>query len=182
MSECVIEECPSPVIAKDMCSMHWQRVQRHGHPTVATKACPDCGSTFQYEISKGRRKPFCDPCTRERQKVHNSTFLRRRIKARAGEDPELLQRLRSYEFRGRIAKYGISIAQYEELLAKQDGRCAICGSPPDANGRGAYSRLHIDHSHSTGKIRGLLCGRCNQGIGFMRDDPKLLRLAAAYLD
>jgi hypothetical protein len=63
-----------------------------------------------------------------------------------------------------------------ELLSAQDGRCAICGAE-----RGTR-RLAIDHDHTTGFIRGLLCVRCNTGLGSFRDDPELLRKAIEYLD
>jgi hypothetical protein len=62
------------------------------------------------------------------------------------------------------------------MLADQDGRCAICYT--EANGR----MWHIDHCHDTGKVRGILCDICNRGIGNLKDDPKLLRQAAEYLE
>lgn len=53
--------------------------------------------------------------------------------------------------------YGITVEEYDALLSKQDGRCAICRSR-DAGGRG---RFHVDHDHATGMVRGLLCHGCN---------------------
>lgn len=67
------------------------------------------------------------------------------------------------------------------MLAEQDGRCAICGEPPDPNGVRASSRLHVDHDHTTGENRSLLCTRCNQGLGYFRDDPDLIEAAARYI-
>lgn len=80
-------------------------------------------------------------------------------------------------------RHGISTEQYEAMLAEQDGVCLICKKPP--LGR----RLHIDHDHSCcpgtwscGKcVRGLLCNKCNQGLGSFKDDPELLQAAIAYL-
>ena len=87
---------------------------------------------------------------------------------------------RTYPERQRSAQYlrnfGISLEQYEEMLRRQDSVCAIC-SGVNANGR----RLSVDHHHTTGVVRALLCFACNVAIGHMRDDPDLLRLAAAYL-
>lgn len=85
-----------------------------------------------------------------------------------------------------LKKYGLTFASYTALLAKQDGRCAICGTDK-ADNRG--SRFHVDHNHrccpgkkSCGKcIRGLLCEDCNLGLGKMKDDPRNLQNAAAYL-
>jgi hypothetical protein len=71
--------------------------------------------------------------------------------------------------------YGIGLDFYEQLLGKQDGKCAICGEPE--NGRA----LAVDHDHGTGNIRGLLCTNCNNGLGRFRDDVSRLRNAIEYL-
>lgn len=76
-----------------------------------------------------------------------------------------------------IRKYGITMADFDALLATQNGACAICKG--DRSGPGA--RFHVDHEHTTGRVRGLLCSRCNTAIGLLRDDPTLAEAAAAYL-
>jgi Recombination endonuclease VII len=73
--------------------------------------------------------------------------------------------------------FGITLEQYNDLLTAQDGRCAICHRHGDWTGR----RLAVDHNHATGKVRGLLCGSCNRGIGFLDEDIKVLEGAIAYL-
>lgn len=72
--------------------------------------------------------------------------------------------------RERATTYGLSVETVKSLLASG---CSICleETPP----------LHIDHCHSTGRVRGALCKTCNVGLGMFRDDPKLLNLAAEYL-
>ena len=75
-------------------------------------------------------------------------------------------------------KYGITAEEYEQLFDAQGRVCAICGDPY-SKGNG---RLHVDHDHVTGKIRGILCQACNVTLGKMRDSPTLLRLAADYLE
>lgn len=75
--------------------------------------------------------------------------------------------------------YGITTADYECLFASQSGKCAICGDA--AGGKGNRASLHVDHEHSTGTIRGLLCGPCNVGIGSLRDRQDLLLKAVDYL-
>ncbi len=77
-------------------------------------------------------------------------------------------------------KYNISEDEYSEMLARQDGKCAVCGKKFDLEHKYARS-IHIDHSHKTGKFRGLLCSDCNLGLGRFKDDPKLLATAIAYL-
>jgi Recombination endonuclease VII len=71
-------------------------------------------------------------------------------------------------------RYGISRADYAALLARQGGVCAICGKPPEKT-------LCVDHCHSTGRIRGLLCRKCNFGLGCYGEDQAALIAALAYL-
>jgi hypothetical protein len=73
-------------------------------------------------------------------------------------------------------KYGMTPADFERMLAAQDGRCAICGAPP-ADGQS----LHVDHCHDTGLVRGLLCFNCNAGLGMFDHDGERLGAAATYL-
>ena len=71
--------------------------------------------------------------------------------------------------------YGISIAEYEQMLKKQKGVCAICGRPP------AKQRLAVDHNHKTKQIRGLLCYHCNYGLPWFKTNARILAKAAAYV-
>lgn len=73
-------------------------------------------------------------------------------------------------------KYGITPEQYDALLARQEGGCAICGRPPRSD-----ISLHVDHEHGTGRIRGLLCFRCNNALGDFDDDHDRLVHALTYL-
>lgn len=72
-------------------------------------------------------------------------------------------------------KYGITVADYEQMLEKQCGVCKICNQHRDAQ------RLAVDHCHKTGKVRGLLCSRCNKALGAFGDNPDRLASAIAYL-
>jgi Autographiviridae endonuclease VII len=73
--------------------------------------------------------------------------------------------------------FGISSEEYDAMLAEQGGVCGICGSPPPDG-----SSLHVDHDAKTGRIRGLLCFRCNAALGQLRDSVDLLLAGADYLD
>lgn len=75
--------------------------------------------------------------------------------------------------------YGLGFKEYEEMLFNQNGVCAICSGEPPKNQH--KKRLNIDHCHSTGKIRGLLCDACNRAIGLLKDSPDLLNKAISYL-
>jgi hypothetical protein len=74
-------------------------------------------------------------------------------------------------------KYGLTHEQYKSLLISQGSRCAICRTKTP-RGRGEWA---VDHDHTTGKVRGLLCTKCNTGIGLFDDDPARLRAAIKYL-
>lgn len=78
-----------------------------------------------------------------------------------------------------LKQYGLTIDSYEQMLAAQGGGCAICTSPvhPGKDLR----RLHIDHDHETGRVRGILCANCNRVLGLVGDDPELLIRASEYL-
>lgn len=80
------------------------------------------------------------------------------------------------------AKFGLTPEQYEEMLSKQNGVCAICEQPETGKVRGITKPLAVDHDHATGKVRGLLCDRCNHALGRMQDQPARLRRAADYLE
>lgn len=73
--------------------------------------------------------------------------------------------------------YGLLPGEFDALLVKQNGVCGICAKPFNHG-----KNWHVDHCHSTGSVRGILCQKCNQGIGQLGDDPAVLRKAIAYLE
>ena len=73
------------------------------------------------------------------------------------------------------SNHGLSAAEYDRMIELQNNKCAICGKPETAR------LLAIDHCHASGDVRGLLCGRCNRGIGMFSDDVSKLEAAAKYL-
>ena len=139
------------------------------------KYCPRCERVRHVEFfhkSNGKhdgRAGWCRQCCGESQRRFRELH------------PE---RVRAVQKRGqlnyRLKKLGITHVAYEGMIATQGNRCAICGSPP-ADWRARDPVLHIDHCHATGKVRGLLCASCNQGLGFFKDDARRVLLAARYL-
>lgn len=124
------------------------------------KWCPDCGevkSLDNFGRNAGARSgvnSYCKPC-------HNART--RRSKDLAGGE-------RTYHLRRR---YGITAEDADAMLEAQGGLCAICQAAPAA---------HVDHDHETGVVRALLCFNCNGGLGQFKDDPRVLRAAAAYVE
>ncbi len=79
--------------------------------------------------------------------------------------------------------FGITVADVEAMHADQGGVCAICGCPETAVDKRSETKrtLSIDHCHETGGVRGLLCGKCNTGLGMFRDNIDLMASAISYL-
>lgn len=75
----------------------------------------------------------------------------------------------------KVYRYGVTPEAFERMFAEQGGVCAICG------GLGGKKGLCVDHDHETGKVRGLLCGFCNNGIGHFKDSSAIAQVAANYL-
>ena len=97
----------------------------------------------------------------------------------AAEHPEEFEeRKRSSHLR---KSFGITSEQYEKILAKQGGGCAICGATTDDIGHPTQRHLHVDHDHETGLVRGILCFNCNRGLGSFHEDVFVLANALDYL-
>ena len=113
------------------------------------KTCKDCQSVYSKL-----------PHVRERQKAYYQKTKRAHIN------------------RNLQQKYGITYDDYDALFAKQEGKCAICGTK-DPGGKG---RFHVDHCHTTGAVRGLLCHHCNTMLGLAKDSTETLNKAISYLN
>lgn len=128
---------------------------------------------------------ICKPCNAAKSREYYRANLevqrdknKRKSQAWREADPE---RAAEKQYASRLqSKYGITIDAVNQMWEDQGGCCAICGAPepPFAERR---QRLHVDHDHQTGVVRGLLCSTCNQGLGYFSDDPDRLDKAAQYL-
>ena len=81
-------------------------------------------------------------------------------------------------FRSNLKKYGLTVKDYDDMCEKQKGLCVICGKPQCMKNT---TRLSVDHCHNTNKVRGLLCSKCNSGLGFFMDNKQNLLNAIKYL-
>ena len=79
-------------------------------------------------------------------------------------------------------KYGISQDIFDAMFESQRGLCAICNLPETKLIRGELVTMSIDHDHNTGKVRGLLCAKCNTGLGQFKDNIDNMRNAVKYLE
>lgn len=81
----------------------------------------------------------------------------------------------------RQRKFGITPEEFQQLLEQQNHRCSLCKQPETARWRGKVKNLAVDHDHKTGKVRSLLCHRCNTGLGSFRESVSLMSAAIEYL-
>lgn len=133
---------------------------RLARPVGAAKACRDCGQVLPPEAfyrsarAADGRSSYCTSCQEAR--VTSS------MAKKGGRRSYRLQR-----------RYGITAADADAMLEAQGGLCAVCCERPAE---------HVDHDHLTGKVRGMLCFCCNQGLGNFRDRADVMRAAIAYLE
>jgi hypothetical protein len=160
----------------------------------AMVACVECGlekSPDEFYCTRGRNgvsnKPMkrCKKCYTKYTTANNKERYRTSYKCRVAT------RAAARQSHLRL-KYGMTEDDYHALLARQGGRCAICSATKESrqsSRRRVYARndpkqdyrLCIDHCHQSGKVRGVLCSRCNSLIGQAKDDPAVLLAAAQYL-
>lgn len=143
------------------------------------KTCSTCG--IEKELgnfnraskSKDGRQPRCRECQRAAGRAYreaNGDVLRE--KAREYAKANRGRRANNH----RRSRYGVDEERFESMLHEHGGRCAICRKPC-----GTGTALSVDHDHESGAVRGLLCRKCNAGIGNLGDDPELVERALRYL-
>lgn len=161
------------------------------------RPCISCGGTKL----PGPGQRYCGPCRDVRRpgvELSPAATGERRLRVKAAEGHKWCSRCQSekplaaFASKGAYclpcqrakgvetrlqAVYGMTVEDYQLILAAQDGLCAICKMKPRTK------RLHVDHCHKTSKVRGLLCSVCNSGVlASAKDNPEILRAAARYLD
>lgn len=150
-----------------------------GEVIKADRKCSKCSETKPPSEFYRPRDSACKVCWRKQVSEYqkrNRPKIIARIANWIRENPD---KHKEYCRRSSIRKrYGLTHDQYEAMFAAQDGRCAICRTRAEDAPRRI---LAIDHCHSTGKIRGLLCDSCNHGVGMFKDSPELMKAAIDYL-
>lgn len=178
---------------------------------MATKACTHCGipKTVETDFYKDNRQldgkqSWCKACScawnhqnhEKRRIVDKRAYDKHREKKRAyarkhrAENPEFFREqyrkryaanktiFREWNRKYALARsFGLTPEDYDRILASQNGVCAICGG----NRAKRKMRLHVDHCHTSGLIRGLLCGNCNMGLGYFADSVEFLLAAVEYI-
>ena len=164
---CLTPECSQSGHARGLCTSCYAKAWRSG-------SLPPPLQTDRHtltEVDEVARRAICSQCGpvdfRPRVgRVHECMTVRRRQHTKRSKEARRRWKIKE--------KYGLTPDGLDELRRLQNGACAICSDVPD-------EPLHVDHDHSTSEVRGLLCRRCNLGLGFFKDDQILLDLAKLYL-
>ena len=143
------------------------------------RVCTDCGETDTakfYVYPSGYIHPRCRKCQNAREVEREYQKHQQAEQWVQGQQPLFPRQKMPAIMYGNHTDKDIAL-----LIAAQQGLCKICRQPLQ-KGKGKRNRIHVDHDHQTGEIRGILCHGCNMGIGFFHDDPPTLRRAADYLE
>lgn len=133
------------------------------------KKCPQCLLTkplSEFRVRKDGSRSWCTECKRAYDRQH-------RLKNPSRRYGNMLKQ-----------RYGITYEEYESILEKQGGVCAVCKRDNEQfdKVKDDVRRLHVDHDHATGKVRGILCSKCNFALGCVRDDKEILNKLIKYLE
>lgn len=133
--------------------------------------CFDCGGIMTLDKFNnhpngfGGKKTHCKSC----QKI-------RKAKSIENNSDKFVSQQKKWQITRRLKNYGLTFEQYEAIMLKQNSKCKICRTEVD------IKTVAIDHCHTNGHIRGFLCGTCNSGLGFFKDNTDYLRNAIKYLN
>lgn len=114
---------------------------------------------------------------REKARLNTAAWRRKNPNYAIGYYSKYVAKNPEYYKMRNLKRYGLTSQQYDDLFWKQGGRCALCQTNSH-NGKG----WHIDHCHTTGKVRGILCNNCNVGLGHFKERIELLKTAIEYLE
>lgn len=131
----------------------------------------------------GAKKPSRTEKKAALNKAHyqkNAEKLKSRRRERWNQrSEEQIARDKMYKLQSHLRRtYNIDLCDYEQLLQQQGGKCALCFIPAE---QARFGRLDVDHDHETGKIRGLLCNKCNRALGMLGDSKSAIVAAAKYI-
>lgn len=138
---------------------------KHKHPLGLTRdtilrECPSCHKPFKTRVKNIARGGGVY-CSKKCNPVYSPRHTKKEIARRSN--------LKS--------KYGISLQDFDNMVKRQGGKCLICDNKPNHKHR----KLFVDHCHESGKVRGLLCGQCNAGLGMFHENVTTLTRAIEYL-
>lgn len=165
---------------------------KKGHITIRAVVNGTCyGCIYErnaiYKVKNSdkikKKKAEWHQLTKDKRQQYGKEYRARNKERLRIKRHEYLERRRANYLRHKLeVRYGLTKEQHEKLVVVSNGQCQICkGRELKQNTIGVYNNLSVDHDHQTGKVRGLLCNRCNTALGFFADDVNLLEAAVSYL-
>ncbi len=157
---------------------------------METKKCTKCGvdkplSAFYRVRGNDGYRSHCKECISEHQKQKYKNdpeykeYKNSKTRHKWIEDPELWSKRQLAVRKSHLKrKYNMTLEQYARMFDEQKECCAICG---EHYTKVPHQQLMVDHCHTTGKVRQLLCDLCNTALGKFKDSPELLERAADYI-
>lgn len=206
---CEVNNCESVVVAHGLCDKHRLRLARHGHlkqtrpkdwgkreehPLYATWAwmrrmeskfsiCDEWQDFWRFTESVGKRPSNQHRLIRTDKygnySPDNCSWVEVKPNQERAEYAKQWRKDNPDKVKNNLLRkmFGITLEDYNEMYKAQNGRCAICDKHSDDDSQA----LSVDHCHTTGKVRGLLCNNCNRALGLFNDSPEILSKAIAFL-
>ena len=176
--------CSKPSKAKGLCNRHYTEAWKKENPERAKEITARYRERNREKYSAQHKEYY--QANRDRllrqQKMRDMLRVDEKRDYNRKYVKENRESLREYFRAWRLAtKYGISMDDYQAMLDKQGGVCAICNGKQNSRQRDGTSPLHVDHDHTTGKVRGLLCMKCNTVLHVL-ENQEWVSLARAYLE
>lgn len=159
--DCSVEGCARPHESRGYCGTHYRRWRIHGDAGTADLLAKPYDPTLTEKQCTGCGE--VKPLSEYHRVSRRGQYVARCKPCRNDE-------IRAIQLRSR---YGLSRQEYEAMVASQNGACAVCGST---------HRLCVDHNHTTGAVRKILCDSCNVALGRVGEDPSRLRALADYIE
>lgn len=175
MKFCSIEACEKTAVKRGWCSTHYARWRNNGDPLISGDEPVPCKIDGCESYSKARG--WCYNHWKQWQRTGDPLGKAAQpCKNKCGNMTSSKRRAACYDCR-KLAHFGITMVDYNRMLKEQNGVCAICFKEC-----GRHLRLSVDHCHKTGKVRGLLCMRCNLALGALDDNVDRMRMALKYME
>lgn len=159
---CSMRGCEKKHRGRGLCGSHLAKARREGWLPPGQPTAPRHSLTNIDKIGRRADCTLCGPGSSIRVREDK----RRPVECRGARKARRRKK--------RVSTYGLSLDDFNQLLQRQNGRCAICDT--------SERKLHVDHDHDTGKVRALLCPPCNRGLGHFRDQHAVVLAAATYLE
>ena len=145
-------------------------------PVDSFRICKECKTAYPTDYFYKKAGGRCKKCSSEVNKEYRRKNRKKCLEYGFNyyHDPKNKLHLKGKHYEN---KYGITMKEYNKIFSQQKGNCAICGTHQSQ----LTKSLHVDHDHDTKIVRGLLCPKCNTGIGLFNDNKELLKNAIDYL-